>query len=106
MIRKRISKRTPRYTFINKYEDGKIQAHIRIFPTPDKTINAGISLNFNYINKKITDPSLDEDMLGLPRYFLDAVEDYMTYRLVDIENPEIAGGYYQQFLTTLHNNIY
>jgi len=29
-------------------------------------------------------------MLGLPWYFLDAIEDYMTYRLIDIENPEIA----------------
>lgn len=106
IINKRISKLTPRYTFINKFENNKIQTHIRIFPTPDKSITAGISLNFNYINKKITDASIDESMLGVPRYFLDAIEDYMTYRLVDIENPEIAGGYYQQFLTTLHNNIY
>lgn len=106
IINRRISKITPRYTFLNKFENGKIQAHIRIFPTPDKTITAWISLNFNYINKKITNTSQEEDMLGLPWYFLDAIEDYMTYRLIDIENPEIAWGYYQQFITTLHNNIY
>lgn len=106
MIRRRISKLTPRYTFMNKFEGGKVQTHIRIFPTPDKTITAGISLNFNYINKKITNASTEESMLGLPRYFLDAIEDYMTYRLIDIENPEIAEGYYQKFITTLHNNIY
>ena len=67
-----------------------MQTHIRIFPTPDKTITAGISLNFNYINKPITDSSLDEDKLGLPRYFLDAVDDYMSYRLFQAENPELA----------------
>lgn len=106
MIRRRISKLTPRYTFMNKFEGGKVQTHIRIFPTPDKIITAGISLNFNYINKKITNASTEESMLGLPRYFLDAIEDYMTYRLIDIENPEIAEGYYQKFITTLHNNIY
>lgn len=106
MIRRRISKLTPRYTFLNKFEGGKVQTHIRIFPTPDKTITAGISLNFNYINKKIENSSVDESMLGLPRYFLDAIEDYMTYRLIDIENPEMAITYLANFKETLHNNIY
>lgn len=106
MIRWRISTENPRYTFVNKYENNKVQTHIRIFPTPDKTITAGISLNFNYINKPITDSSLDEDKLGLPRYFLDAVDDYMSYRLFQAENPELAWGYYQRFIDTIHNNIY
>lgn len=106
-IRGRISKLRPRYTFVNVYEDNKVQTHIRIFPTPDKTINpGGISLNFNYINKPITDPTLDEDMLGLPRYFLDVIDDYLSYRLIEAENPELAGGYYQTFIKTLHDNIY
>lgn len=34
----RISKRNPRYMFVNKLEDGKTLTHIRIFPTPDKAI--------------------------------------------------------------------
>lgn len=38
LIWRRISKRNPRYVFINKYEDGAIQTHIRIFPTPEKRI--------------------------------------------------------------------
>ena len=104
-IRGRISKINPRYTFINTYEWGKVQTHIKLFPTPDKTITAGISLNFNYINKPV-EASTEEDMLGLPRYFLDAIDDYMSYRLFQAENPELAGTYYQQFITTLHNNIY
>ena len=103
----RISKRNPRYAFINTYDGGKVQTHIRIFPTPDKTINPGwISLNFNYINKPITDSWTDEGMLGLPRYFLDVIDDYMSYRLIEAENPELAGSYYQTFINTLHNNIY
>lgn len=90
LIWSRISKQTPKYTFINKYEDSKIETHIRIFPTPDKAITGGISLNFNYINKQITDSSMDESMLGLPWYFLDVIDDYMSYRLFQAENPELA----------------
>lgn len=45
-------------------------------------------------------------MLGLPRYFLDVIDDYMSYRLIEAENPELAGSYYQTFINTLHNNIY
>lgn len=63
-------------------------------------------MNFNYINRPVTNTATDEDKLGLPRYFLDAVEDYMSYRLIMVENPELAGTYYQNFINTLHNNIY
>lgn len=37
---------------------------------------------------------------------MDAIEDYMSYRLFQAENPELAGTYYQQFINTVHNNIY
>ena len=106
LIRRRITKLSPRYTFINKREDDKVQAHIRIFPTPDVSITGGISLNFNYINKPITNSATEEDKLGLPRYFLDVIDDYMSYRLFQAENPELAASYYSTFMNTLHNNIY
>lgn len=83
-----------------------METHIRIFPTPDKTVTGAISLNFNYINKPITDASTNEDMLGLPWYFLDVIDDYLSYRLIQAENPELAASYYQTFIETLHNNIY
>ena len=105
LIWRRITKLSPRYTFINKYENDKVQTHLRLFPTPDKTITGWISLNFNYINKPV-EASTDEDTLWLPRYFLDVIDDYMSYRLFQAENPELAGTYYQQFIETLHNNIY
>lgn len=104
-IRGRISKLNPRYTFVNTYEDGKVQTHIKLFPTPEKTITGWISLNFNYINKEV-EAGTNEDTLGLPWYFLDVIDDYMSYRLFQAENPELAGGYYQQFINTIHNNIY
>lgn len=62
-------------------------------------------MNFNYINKPV-EASTDEEKLGLPRYFLDVIDDYMSYRLFQAENPELAGSYYQTFINTLHNNIY
>lgn len=105
MIWGRISKRNPRYTFVNTYDNSKIQTHIKIYPTPDKAITAGISLSFNYINRKVS-LTTDEDMLGLPWYFLDVIDDYLSYRLIEVEDPELAGNYYQTFITTLHNNIY
>ena len=46
------------------------------------------------------------DNLNLPRYFLDAIDDYITFRLYQAENPEMAQWYYQQFENTLHDNIY
>lgn len=54
----------------------------------------GITMNTNINN------------LNLPRYFLDAIDDYITFRLYQAENPEMAQWYYQQFENTLHDNIY
>jgi hypothetical protein len=51
-------------------------------------------------------PETDESDLGLPAYFLDAVEDYLTYRLYNAENPELAQIHYQRFIDTIHDNIY
>ena len=36
----------------------------------------------------------------------DAIEDYITFRLYQAENPEQAQWYYSQFDNTLHDNIY
>ena len=94
----RISKLRPRYMFTSK-------SQIRIFPTPDKSITGGLSLTFNYITKDVS-ASTNEESLGLPNYFLDAVEDYLSYRLIQAENPELAMTYYQRFIDTLHDNIY
>lgn len=104
-IAKRISKQTPRYSFVNKYEGGKTETHIKIYPTPEKSIANWISLSFNYINKPV-ELTTNEDLLWLPRYFFDAIEEYMTYKLIDIENPEMAMTYYQLFKETVHDNIY
>jgi len=98
MIVRRISARNPRYTFINKTQ-------IKIFPTPKKNVTAGLHLTFNYI-QRVVELSTNEASLCLPRYFLDVVDDYLSYRLIEAENPELAGMYYQTFITTLHNNIY
>jgi hypothetical protein len=49
---------------------------------------------------------MDIAKLNLPRYFLDAIDDYITFRLYQAENPEMAQWYYQQFENTLHDNIY
>jgi hypothetical protein len=46
------------------------------------------------------------DNLNLPWYFLDAIDDYITFRLYQAENPELATYYKQQFENTLHDNIY
>ena len=81
------------------------KSQIRIFPTPDKSITGGISLTFNYITKDVS-ANTNEESLGLPNYFLDAVEDYLSYRLIQAENPELAMTYYQRFIDTLHDNIY
>lgn len=94
----RISKRTPRYMFVSKNQ-------IRIFPTPTESITAGLNLTFNYMTQEVS-ADTDESNLGLPAYFLDAVEDYLTYRLYQAENPELAQMYYSQFNNTIHDNIY
>lgn len=100
MTWKRISRRHPRFTFVDK-------DHIKIFPTPTKDVENWLFLNYNYIQD--TDSitmSTDVDSLNLPRYFFDAIEDYITFRLYQAENPEQAQWYYQQFENTLHDNIY
>lgn len=100
----RVSELFPRYTFVSK-------TNIKIFPTPRKDISNWISLTYNFIQKPLTvedvyDNDIEESDLCLPRYFLDAIDDYMTYRLYLTENPEQAQWHYQIFKETLTNNIY
>lgn len=94
----RISELHPRYMFISKNK-------IKIYPTPAEDIENWLSLNYNYIQQPIS-LNTNEDSLNLPRYFFDAIEDYMTFRLYQAENPEMAQWYYQQFQQTLNDNIY
>lgn len=98
IIWKRISKRNPRFTFVAKDT-------IKIYPTPDENVENWLALSYNYINKPVS-ATTDEDTLNLPWYFFDAIEDYMTFRLYQAENPEMAQWYYDQFNNTLHDNIY
>lgn len=98
MVWGRISEINPRYTFISKDT-------IRIYPAPTEDIENWISLNYNYIDQPVT-AKTNESSLNLPRYFFDAIEDYMTFRLYQAENPEMAQWYYQQFQSTLNDNIY
>lgn len=97
-IWKRISKTHPRYMFVGKNK-------VRIFPTPDQWVSNWFHLTFNYITRDVASDT-DESDLGLPAYFLDAVEDYLTYRLYNAENPELAMIHYQRFIDTIHDNIY
>ena len=78
---------------------------VRIFPTPDQRVANWFHLTFNYITRDVASDT-DESSLGLPAYFLDAVEDYLTYRLYNAENPELAMIHYQRFIDTIHDNIY
>ena len=96
----RISRLHPRYVFVDKDT-------IKIFPTPTKNVENWIFLNYNFIQDvdSIT-MSTDVDDLNLPWYFFDAIEDYITFRLYQAENPELSQWYYQQFENTLHDNIY
>lgn len=96
----RISRRNPRYVFVDK-------DHIKIFPTPTKDVENWLFLNYNYM-EDIDSVTMNTniDNLNLPRYFLDAIDDYITFRLYQAENPEMAQWYYQQFENTLHDNIY
>lgn len=100
IVWKRISRRHPRFVFVNK-------DHIKIFPTPTKDVDKWIFLNYNYI-QDVDDITMNTNVesLNLPRYFFDAIEDYITFRLYQAENPEQAQWYYQQFENTLHDNIY
>lgn len=96
----KISEINPRYTFVDKDT-------IKIYPTPTENVDNWIFLNYNYIeNVESITASTNESNLNLPRYFFDAIEDYMTFRLYQAENPELAQHYYQQFDATLHDNIY
>lgn len=95
-----ISKLYPRYVFVNKNT-------IKIFPTPDKTVTWWFQMVYNFMPKEIaTDGTTDESTLNLPRYFFDAIEDYMSYCLVRSENPELAWEYLAAFDKTVHDNIY
>ena len=101
----RISMLRPRYVFTDKN-------HIKIFPTPTEDVDNGIMLNYNYIEQPLTlsqafgSHAIDLETLNLPWYFYDAIEDYITFRLYQAENPEQAQWYYSQFDNTLHDNIY
>ena len=122
MVWNRISRRFPRYIFVPHCDsDGNYSNRIKIFPTPTEDITNGLTLTYNFIQQPvtylqafwekdqygeyITEPK-DIAILNLPRYFFDAVEDYITFRLYQAENPEQAQWYYQQFESTLHDNIY
>ena len=95
-----ISEQTPRFVFVDKDT-------IKIFPTPTENIDKWLTLTYNYMpNLDSITMSTNIDDLNLPRYFLDAIEDYITFRLYQAENPEQAQWYYQQFEQTLHDNIY
>jgi hypothetical protein len=59
-----------------------------------------ISYDDIYVN------NIKESDLCLPRYFIDAIEDFMTYKLYQVENPEQAQWYYQLFEKTINDNIY
>lgn len=114
-VRNRISEVNPRYIFVPKYENWVYKSDIKIFPTPTKDIDRWLTLTYNFVQQPITeleafwdndhDP-IDESTLNLPRYFFDAIEDYITFRLYQAENPEMAQRYYQQFQQTLNDNIY
>ena len=100
----KVSDLYPRYTFISKNK-------IKIFPTPIKDISNWLTLAYNYMQKPLTyeqiyDDDIEESDLCLPRYFIDAVEDYMTYKLYLTENPELAQFHLQQFEKALDDNIY
>lgn len=96
----RVSERYPRFVFVDKDT-------IKIFPTPTEDVENWLSLNYNYI-EDIDGVTMNTNTnnLNLPWYFFDAIEDYITFRLYQAENPEMAQWYYQQFENTLHDNIY
>lgn len=94
----RVSELNPRYVFVSKDK-------IKIFPTPTEDITNWLTLTYNFIEQPVT-AETDEGDLNLPWYFFDAIEDYLTFRLYQAENPEMAQRYYQQFDNTLHDNIY
>jgi len=109
----RISEIHPRYIFVPKQDSNKVWHNdIKIFPTPTEDVARGLTLTYNFIQRPIEHSdafswnSVDLWTLNLPRYFFDAIEDYITFRLYQAENPELASYYKQQFEETLHDNIY
>lgn len=102
-----VSESRPRYVFVPTVDsNGKYSSSIKIFPTPLKDVPRGLTLTFNFVQQPITNIKTDEAKLNLPRYFFDVIEDYITFRLYQAENPEMAQWYYQHFDNTLHDNIY
>jgi hypothetical protein len=60
---------------------------------------------YNFIPKEVA-LDTNEETLNLPRYFFDAIEDYMSYCLIKHETPELAAQYLAEFENTVHQNIY
>lgn len=107
MVWDRVSEITPRYIFEPVEENWEVKSYIKIFPTPTEEVTRGLTLTYNYMdNIEAIDEDTDEKSLNLPWYFFDAVEDYMTFRLYQAENPDMAKWYYEQFEKTLNDNIY
>ena len=78
---------------------------IKIFPKPTENFTNWLSLSFNYWQWPLT-LNTNEDDINLPRYFLDVIDDYLTFRLMQAENPELSEQAYSIFTQTLHDNIY
>lgn len=98
IIKKPISKLYPRYCFVSKDK-------IKIFPTPTENISGGMRMIYNFMPKEVALNTQESD-LNLPRYFFDAIEDYMTYCLIEVEHPDLAAPYLAAFNETIHRNIY
>lgn len=94
----KISMAKPRYSFVGSDQ-------FRLYPTPTENISNWIILDFNYFVQPVS-KNTEESTLDLPWYFLDVIDDYLSFRLYQAENPEMAQTYYQQFLKTLQDNIY
>lgn len=116
-IRDRVSEINPRFIFVPTIDKttGKYSSSIKIFPTPTEDVDKWLTLTYNFMQQSVSfaqafptnlSNSLDLAKLNLPWYFFDAIEDYITFRLYQAENPEMAQWYYQQFEQTLHDNIY
>ena len=110
----RVSEMHPRFIFVPTLDKttNKFSNSIKIFPTPLKDVDRWLTLTFNFVQRPIdyadafSSSSVDLATLNLPWYFFDAIDDYITFRLYQAENPEMAQWYYQQFDQTLHDNIY
>lgn len=110
----RISEVNPRYIFVPSLDrtTGKYSTSIKIFPTPLENVERWLTLTYNFVQQPLTlsqafgNDAIDLETLNLPWYFYDAIEDYITFRLYQAENPEQAQWYYSQFDNTLHDNIY